>query len=1237
MPESSEPKFKRLKRGPREERNGETSHGVNDIFRDSDDEDEALGQMSRRGLQNEFDDFIEEDVFSDDEAEQFREDQEVARPNRTRLPDWGTAAETGLSEAALEDFRLVFGDGTDYDFALDQEDEQDQIEAAKDKALDLPDVFEPSQLAEKMLTAEDNAIRFTDEPERFQIARKPYRNVLLTEEQFREEAAWISALMLPKAKKLRPEVHEPFRQAVAKVLQFMVVEDLEVPFIFQNRKDYLIHADRKNVGRGEDGAIQYEIEASKLLQQDDLWTAFDLDLKFRGFIDKRNAIEATYQRLRDTSVASDNTFDTMLPQAQSMEDLQDLQEYLHFQYASQLKDLAASGDPGIAGFAMSRKKAATKTVYEQIRSGNLYGLVRAFGISANDFAQNALKHGGAKNYTEDPIDKPDDMADSFIDEEFPTGTSAYRAAKAMFIEELAVNPKLRRVVRENLYATGIINVCRTEKGLRKIDESHPYYEFKYLRNQEFPSIARQPDMFLRMLKAEEEGLVEVKVGMRNYDSFKKLLYRHIESDNYSEVADAWNRERREVVDAALAKIVAVVGRAAKENLKTECESSVAKDCRLEFTRRLDQAPYQPKGMKKGTIPRVLAITNGAGVLGRDPIYWAWVGEDGRVLENGKFMDLTPGDKDRSLPDGKDVGTFAEVIRRREPDVIGLSGFSPDSRKLNNQLTAIIDERDLRGAIYEDDDGRERSDLLDVVIVNDEIARLYQTSDRAKHDHPGFAPLTNYCVALAKFMQDPLKEYAALGRDLTSIVFAPGQQLLPQEHVLRVLETVLVDFVNMVGVDVNEAASDIAVANLLPYVAGLGPRKASQMLKVINLHGGIVNSRAELLGTDASQAAISVKCWNNAASTLMIDFDPSEPESEYLDNTRIHPEDYDIARKMAADALELDEEDIKAEVDENGSGAIVRKLIKDDAQERVNDLILEEYAAQLENNLNQRKRATLENIRAELIEPYEELRQPFMTSLASDVVFTMFTGETRDTLDRGMVVPISVKRITDDHIDGKLDCGVDAFVGDTEMTDDYNVPVKQLYHVHQTVQAKILSLDRKNFVATVSLREDQIKRPYRKFVDRQYDEWDDRQEAADKKLLEERTDAGGRATRVIKHPLFRPYSSKQAEEYLANQNRGDAIIRPSSKGIDHLAVTWKVSDGIFQHIDVLEMGKDNEFALGKTLKIGGKYTYSDLDELIAMHVKAMAKKVDEMMGHEKFQNGSKAEIGKALFLFCSSLY
>ncbi|EGD94364.1 transcription elongation factor spt6 [Trichophyton tonsurans CBS 112818] len=1085
----------------------ENGHYDDSSEEELDDEDEDAVRAVREGF------IVDEE--EEDEERTARRREKKKRRRQERICAWAFGRRKRLS------------------FALEMEDEEEEQEEDEEKQLDLKDVFEPSQLAEKMMTDEDNIIRSTDEPERYQLARKPYQHVTLTKEQFREEAVWISNLMLLK-KRLDSDLHEPFQRAVAKVLEFMVTDDWEVPFIFQHRKDYLIHAVKIPIpdgGTNPDGG-KYIVEAEKLLSMIDLWDIFEYDLKFRALIDKRNTLQTTYDNLQTISNVKDEMFEEMLPAAITMEELQDVQDYLYFQYSIELKDiaLATTNHEGENGTAAQRRKASTKTFFERVRNSRAYGLVRAFGITPDAFAQNVME----------------------------------------------TDPRI---------------------------------------------FARRPELFLRMLKAEEEGLVDIKVHFKDFDNFKKRLYPEIQSDNSSEVADAWNKERKDVLDLALSKLEKIMSKGVKENIRSECENHVARECREVFSTRLDQAPYKPKGMILGTIPRVLALTNGSGIVGKDPIYWTWVEEDGRVLEHGKFVDLTLGDPDRMIADGKDVEAFVELVERRKPDVIGVSGQSPETRKLYKQLSELVQAKDLRGAFYTDERDEEVSDILEVVIVNDEVARLYQTSRRAEVDHPGFSLQSRYCVALAKYLQNPMKEYASLGRDVVSIQFRPGQQLIPQDKLLKQLETALVDMVNLVGVDINEAVSDVSTANLLTYISGLGPRKASQLLKVINMNGGVVNSRMELLGVNAQYPAMGVKVWNNCASFLYIDYDNADPDTDYLDNTRVHPEDYDIGRKIAADALELDEEDIKAETDENGQGAIVRKLIKEDAQDKVNDLLLEEYAEQLENNLNQRKRATLETIRAELQQPYEELRKQFVF-LGTDAIFTMFTGETAESLAQGMIVPITIKRVSDDHIDGKLDCGIGALVPESEMTDRYDIPIRSLYAPHQTTLAKITYLNRKSFVANVSLREDQVNKPYRRQLDHMRGEWDEDQEREDQEAMKEKTQTDQRALRVIKHPLFRPFNGRQAEEFLAPQSRGDVVIRPSSKGHDHLAVTWKVADGVYQHIDVLELDKDNEFTVGRILKIGGKYSYTDLDELIVNHVKAMAKKVDDMTVHEKYQSGTK---------------
>jgi transcription elongation factor SPT6 len=1214
-----------LKRGHREDGERDRERGLDEIFSDEDADGDRDDELSRHPLRHdhrndEFADFIEEDELDDEEDRlKDQEEREVARPRDRVYTAAGGFEVAGLDKDALEDMEAVFGNGEDYDWALALEEEA-EIRETGDGQLELKDVFEPAQLAEKLLTDEDNHIRYTDEPERFQLDRKPYKHIQITDEQFKEEAHWISAFMWPrKAAQLSHDLHAPFQRAISKVLEFFVVDVVEVPYVFQHRKDYLIHARKTKLAPDPENPDQpdYYVSAEKLLNQDDLWRILELDLKFRALIEKRNALEKTFDNIKSIAGVDDEAFAELLPAAQTMEELQDLQDYLHFTYNSHIKDILAA-----EAEARDRQKrpGGQSSVFDRVRRGKAYNLVKAYGITADQIASNVMKEG-RKTYTEDPPTRPIDLADTLTsDSEFRTGEQALLAARQMFAEEMYISPRMRKHFRANYFgSTAMISCHRTEKGLRRIDEQHQYYELKYLKNVEIRDCVERPDMLLRMLKAEEEGLIEVKITLQNEKEFKRQILQEFTSDNYSEVADAWNDERLKVLDMAFSKLEKYSIKSVKENLKIECELEVLKICREKYSAKLDQAPYKPKGMVLGTIPRVLALSNGDGDLNRSPVHWAWVEEDGRVLEHGKFINLARDEQQREA--------FVSLVMRRRPDVIGVSGFSVETHRLLKDIKDLVQEKDLRGAEFDDPETDEpRSEPLDVIVVNDEVARLYKDSPRAFHDHPSLPSLTRYCVALAKYIQNPLKEYASLGNDIISLSFHPCQYLVPVEKLRKQLDTAMVDMVNLCGVDINDAVNDPYTANLLPYVCGLGPRKATAVIKAINVNGGVVNTREELVGDPDSGKlpVVGPLVWNNCASFLSIEYDPSAPNSDYLDNTRVHPEDYELGRKMAADALELDEEDVKAEVDEGGPGAVVRKLIKDDEQEKVNDLILEEYAEQLEQNFNQRKRATLETIRAELQQPYEELRRNF-AALTDDEIFTILTGETSETLDEGMIVSINIRVVKDDFIIVKLDSGLEGKV------DSYDVDEStRKYSSGQTAQGRIISLDKRDFSCKLSLREDQLKKPYRRQFNHRYDQWDTVQESKDREELKEKDKVTGRTQRVINHPLFRPFNSVQAEEYLGSQAAGDAVIRPSSKGNDHLAVTWKVADGVYQHIDVLELKKESEFAVGKLLMVAGKYQYSDLDELVVIHIKGMAKKVNEMMQHEKYQAGSKADLGKHYF-------
>ncbi|KAL5612202.1 hypothetical protein BROUX41_000258 [Berkeleyomyces rouxiae] len=1210
------PKYKRLKSGAQKaEDRATTRRGLDDIFDDDEEDDRAYGRSGYRPQADDMDDFIEDDYpdEDDDDRKRAQEEAEVARP-RGEKGVGSMIDTTGLDKDALQDMEDIFGDGGDYAWALElEEEEQDQEK--EEQTIELKDVFEPSQLKEKLLTDFDNEVRFTDEPERFQIDRKPFANLQLTDDQLKEEARWIVDMLWPK-KDLSMDYHGHFLKCVSKVLEFFLVDEVEVPFIFQHKKDYLIYSKKipNPERRHNPDAPEFKTEGKRLLNQEDLWRILDLDLKFRSLVEKRNALAKAYGNLKTTLDISDPILEEMMPQAATLEELQDLQDYFNFQYSAEIRDSAIG-----SGNATTKRPGSKNTFHERVRKSPVYRFVRAYGLSADQLAKNALGQG-RKITAEDDSKDPISLSDSLICEDFSTSSSVINAARSMFTEELFFNPRLRKFFRLHYYQNGEFDCHRTEKGLRKIDEVHPFYEVKYLVRQTIHDMARKPELFVKMLKGEEEGLLDVKLELRSRSEFRKRLDGEFESENYSDIAQSWKEERRRVLDMACAKLERVVTKGVKESVRTACNDELLLAAKEEFYRRLDQAPYKPKGLTLGTTPRVLTLSVGLGDPARDPIFYTFVDEQSRILEHGRFHNLARKEEEREK--------FVNVVKDRLPDVIGVSGFSADTQKLVRDLETLVMDRNLRGPEYEDSDGEAQTDLLEVLIVNDEVARLYKDSPRAVAEHTTLHPMTRYCFGLARYMQDPMKEYAALGKDVVSLSIHPCQKLLPDDKFRKTLETAMVDIVNLVGVNINDAVHDPYYANLLPYVSGLGPRKSTNVIKAINANGGSIASRDELVGDPDSGKlpVVGPRVWNNCASFLYIDLDTTNPAADPMDSTRVHPEDYELGRKMVADALDLDEEDVKAETDDHGPAAIVRKLFRDNDQYRINELILEEYADQLENNYSQRKRATLEAIRFELQNPYEEIRTSLMVLTPAEV-FTMLTGETKDSLARDMIVPVNVRVIKDDFAIVKLDCGVEGRVEALEVNSRGHI--RDSLQVGMTTQAKIIEVNFKDFIVKLSMRPELLRRAYRRPVEYGPGQWDFDQEEKDREDLREKDRSTGRAQRVIKHPLFKPFNGMQAEQFLGSQPNGEVVIRPSSLGNDHLAVTWKVDNGVFQHIDVVELQKENEFSVGKTLRIGGKFTYTDLDELIVEHVKSMAKKVEQLMRNDKFHRGSRADLEKWL--------
>lgn len=188
-------------------------------------------------------------------------------------------------------------------------------------------------------------------------------------------------------------------------------------------------------------------------------------------------------------------------------------------------------------------------------------------------------------------------------------------------------------------------------------------------------------------------------------------------------------------------------------------------------------------MIKGETPSVLAISHGKGDPKRDHVILTFLDENGHLREHHKLDNLME-ESERDGGDGRQ--TLVELLRRRRPQVIVVGGFSPATRQLMIQVQAIAD--DVSTLIERDDDDEDADEELtaderarrarfECIYVNDEVARVYQNSKRAALEFPELPMLAKYCVALARYAQHPLLEYAALGDDLTTITVHASQKFV----------------------------------------------------------------------------------------------------------------------------------------------------------------------------------------------------------------------------------------------------------------------------------------------------------------------------------------------------------------------------------------------------------------------------------------------------------------------------
>lgn len=1228
-------KFKRLKRVNDglvlESDLKDNTHAVNDLYnifndeknkKNFDSEDDLKFDSGKESL-NEFVDFIEDDESSDPDND-FEKRKSSTQFNNDYLKSKNVMLDD-LSNENLHLFYQAFGDGKEYEWALQAQEIEDEKNVDQLEPVFLDQVFEISELKEKMLTEKDNLIRIIDLPERFQNYRSSINYLNLENEDLELEKKYITdIILLEKKNYLRPLMIESLTYSVGKVVDFISKESLEVPFIWTQRRDYLLFTEET---KGENDSSDFSVHI--LLNEDDLWNIVRLDLEYHSLYEKRlsllklvNLIDLDDDLLKDISSCN------------SMILLNDLQDYFKFMYSSKLKTLNLEKDKHSNNDKNFKKKskAQKNALYESVRYNKLYDLVLMFGITAKQFGEN-IQDQSSKNFellyrihvTDDPTESPEEAITRICNDDnslYKDPKVVSEVYKKIFVKEIFFNPKVRYEIRKAFEKHALMSVQPTEKGFTQIDEHSIYYDIKFAINRTIPDLLDNPEFILRCVQVENSGLIKINFHLKHQESLFLDMFKCLKSDGTSEISEKWNKEREIVFKQAFEDLINIVSINVKEKVVKDCQKLVANFVRKQIMFKIDQAPHTPFGFDKGTISNIISLSAGKCDF-NSAIVGVYLNDSGKVTDFFK-SDYNPifNPESENLFFQQLKSFIEKVSNYRKPDVIVLSGYNPNSKKVYDLIKTFVESYNLK-VNTDDIPDVKNCPLIDVLWGQDETARLYQNSDRAKHEFPEKPSLIKYCIGLARYFQNPLLEYISLGDDILSIKFSENQKLLPVNLVKDAIESSFVDIVNMIGVNINEAVVNPYIGQMLPFVSGLGHRKGSSLIKNINfkLKSNLMN-RSDLIEYELLSANSFINC-SSFLNITHTEYSENDALIEYLDSTRIHPEDYDLARKMAIDALDLDEEDL---THINEKGGIINYLIKNDIN-KLDELNLIAYGKELESNFGKKKYTTLQLIKEELVNSFEELRRSFHV-LDPLEVFSMLSGETSNTFYRNSVVSVTVVKVNRNFKKMQnskiklLKVITPSMISGT--VSEYNMHPDSDYEQGQVLQAVVLDVSYENFIAKFSLLSEHIKSFLIPNVIKISGKWDFKSEELEKKKQLEKEKIQLENSRFIQHPLYHNFNCKQAEEFLAPQSLGDCVIRPSSKGKNFLTITWKVANNLFQHILV----KNNSNERYKEFLVENR-KYYDLDHLIFQYIQAIAKKVEEMTVHPKFFEGNLLEVNEWL--------
>ncbi|MCI5911613.1 MAG: RNA-binding transcriptional accessory protein [Oscillospiraceae bacterium] len=531
--------------------------------------------------------------------------------------------------------------------------------------------------------------------------------------------------------------------------------------------------------------------------------------------------------------------------------------------------------------------------------------------------------------------KPEKEAESFIDDEKGVETidDALNGAMDIIAEKVSDDSELRRRIRNIFMNYSFISSKAVDESSSSVYEN--YYDFK----ESVSKIAGH--RVLAIDRGEKEKILKVSVDIDEGkgESICEKAYVKNNSESSEFVKRACNDGYTRLIYPSIEREVraALTENAAEGAIKV-------------FKENLRQLLLQPP--IKNTV-----------TLGFDPGFRtgckiAVVDETGKVLETG-VVHPTMNNQNQIKESERKI---KELISKYNISTIAI-GNGTASRESEEFISKIVKDIDKK---------------VSYMVVSEAGASVYSASKLGAEEFPDFDVSVRSAVSIARRLQDPLAELVKINPEAIGV--GQYQHDMPKARMSEALGGVVEDCVNHVGADLNTASY-----SLLSYVAGINSTIAKNIVAYREENGAFI-SRKQLLKV----SRLGPKAFEQCAGFLRIR-DGKEP----LDNTSVHPESYDTARKLIAKYdIPLGDKEKMQDLD---------KYVKKDGIDKV--------AEELETGI-----PTLKDIIKALqkpgLDPRDELPPPIMRSgdvmEIKDLKTGMeLVGTVRNVIDFGAFVDIGV--------------------------------------------------------------------------------------------------------------------------------------------------------------------------------------------------------------------------------------